>query len=419
MLDRKTPPGHVEINSFHLPAPEITTLNNGVSLLVLRGVTQQVLKIELVFNGAKWVETKNGVSYFTAQLLEKGTTIKSAYEIADFFDRHGASVEISPGFDFVSVSLFSLAKNFTKVLPVFLELITSSVFPEDQLTLQKEIFIQSLKINNEKSSYVASKLIRQHLFGISHPYGRSVEENDVKNLVREDLLNFFHEHFSLIKAFAVGSWNEDLLNFLTSELTGFFSEQKNISQPTYTVSQNESSEYIQKPESIQSSLRLGKRIINRNHQDYPALVLLNHIFGGYFGSRLMKNIREEKGLTYGIYSSLNNLKNDAFFVIGADVNRANKDLAIQEINKELKLLCDNPIGIQELQTAKNHLLGSLQLEVANPFSVIDKIKTIHLYGLQEQFYSNLFKKILELNESTLQKVANDHLGNKITEVAVG
>jgi len=385
---------------------------------VLRGVSQQVLKIELVFSGAKWDETKNGLSYFTAQMLEKGTATKTSFEIADYLDRHGASIEISPGFDFVSVSLFSLTKNVTKVLPLFIELVTKSVFPDDELSLQKEIFNQNLKINNEKSSYVASKLIRQHLFGNSHPYGRSIEDDDVNQLTCEDLNGFFHNHHFLIQGFVVGSLDESLLNLLISELAVIpvLPNKKHLNVP---VTQNESSEYLKRPASIQTSVRLGKRTINRSHQDYPALVLINHIFGGYFGSRLMKNIREDKGLTYGIYSSINNLKNDAFFVIAADVNRINKDVAISEIRNELTILCDKLIGNQELQNAKNHLLGGLQLEIANSFSVIEKIKTIHLYGLKENFYNDLFLNILELNELTLQRVANNHLADKIIEVAVG
>jgi len=418
MLDRKIAPKHAEITSFHLPSPAINTLSSGVPLFVLRGVSQQVLKIELVFSGAKWDETKNGLSYFTAQMFEKGTATKTSFEIADYFDRHGASIEISPGFDFVSVSLFSLTKNVTKVLPLFIELVTKSVFPDDELSLQKEIFIQNLKINNEKTSYVASKLIRQHLFGNSHPYGRSIEDDDVNQLTCEDLNGFFHNHHFLIQAFVVGSLDESLLNLLISELAVIpvSPNKKHLNVP---VIQNESSEYLNRPASIQTSLRLGKRTINRSHQDYPALVLINHIFGGYFGSRLMKNIREDKGLTYGIYSSINNLKNDAFFVIAADVNRINKDVAISEIRNELTILCDKLIGNQELQNAKNHLLGGLQLEIANSFSVIEKIKTIHLYGLKENFYNDLFLNILELNELTLQRVANNHLADKIIEVAAG
>lgn len=418
MLNRKIAPRHAEITSFTLPAPEIKTLSSGVPLFVLRGVSQQVLKIELVFNGSKWDEPKNGLSYFTAQMLEKGTSTKTSFEVADYLDRHGASVEISPGFDFVSISLFSLTKNITKVLPLFIELVTSSVFPDDELALQKEIFNQNLKINNEKTSYVASKLIRQHLFGYSHPYGRSIEEEDVNQLTREDLYGFFRNQFSLVQSFVVGSIDESLLRQLVSELSVIPGNLKK-SQLTFPASQNENAEYLKKPDSIQSSLRLGKRTINRSHQYYAALILVNHIFGGYFGSRLMKNIREDKGLTYGIYSSINNLKNDAFFVIAADVNRTNKDLAITEIKKELNLLCDKSIGTQELQNAKNHLLGSLQLEIANPFSVIEKIKTIHLYDLDENYYNNLFHDILNLNELSLQSVANSYLGGSIIEVSVG
>jgi predicted Zn-dependent peptidase len=419
MLDRKTAPGHAAISSFNLPSPEIFKLNNGVPLTILRGVSQQVIKIDLVFNAGKWYESKKGASYLTAHLLEKGTTGKNSFEIADFLDRHGASVEISPGLDFVSVSLFSLTKNINKVLPLFLELVTSSVFPEEELTLQKEIFKQTLRINSEKTSYVASKLIRQHLFGNIHPYGMSVEEDDINQLTRNDLDDFFHQHFDLAKAFAVGAIEEDLLKILMTQLSLLPSSTVRLDSPLYSVSPNESSEYIEKINSVQSSLRLGKRVINRKHQNYPALVFLNHIFGGFFGSRLMKNIREEKGLTYGIYSSINNLKHDAFFVIAADVNRINKDIAISEIKNELNLLCTDLISMQELQTAKNHLLGSLQLEIANPFSVIEKIKTIHLYDLDENYYNNLFVEILNLNEFDLKEVANCYLRANIIEVAVG
>jgi predicted Zn-dependent peptidase len=419
MLDRKTAPGHAEISSFNLPSPEIYELNNGTPLVMLRGVSQHVIKIELVFNAGKWFESKKGVSYFTTQMLEKGTPGKSSFEIADFLDQHGASVEVSPGLDFVSVSLFSLTKNISLVLPLFLELVSLSVFPEDELILQQEIYNQTVRINNEKTSYVASKVIRQHLFGNNHPYGMSIEENDVNQITRQDLDNFFHQHFSLAKAFVVGAIDEDLCNLLIRQLSVITDSISRQESPQFSVSQNDSSEYIEKVNSVQSSLRLGKRIISRTHQDYAALVLLNHIYGGYFGSRLMKNIREEKGLTYGIYSSINNLKHDAFFVIAADVNRINKDIAITEIKNELSLLLNNLISSQELQTAKNHLLGSLQLEIANPFSVIEKIKAIHLYELGEGYYNTLFLDILGLNEFTLQEVANKHLRDTIVEVAVG
>jgi len=419
MLDRRTAPGHVEINSFNLPSHEVILIGNGIPMYILRGVNQRIVKIELIFKAGKWFESKRGVSYFTANMLDKGTVNKNSFEIADRFERHGASVEISPGLDFVSVALYTLTKNITSVLPLFLELIIACVFPEDELKLQKDIFKQNLKVSNEKTSYVASKLLRQHLFGNSHPYGNSIEENDVKQLSREDLINFFNNHYSLIQVFVTGSVEKQLLTYFTSEIGEILSASVKVISPHYTITQNQSPGYLEKTDSIQSSIRLGKRTISRNHQDYAALVLINHILGGYFGSRLMKNIREEKGLTYGIHSSINNLKNDAFFVIAADVNRANKKLAMSEIKIELSRLSNELVNKTELQTAKNHLLGSLQLEIANPFSVLEKIKIISLYGLQNNFYNNLFLQILNLDRSVLQRVAIDYLSDDIIEVAVG
>jgi zinc protease len=179
-------------------------------------------------------------------------------------------------------------------------------------------------------------------------------------------------------------------------------------------------QHIQKPESIQSSIRLGKKTINRSNPDYPSLVLLNHILGGYFGSRLMKNIREEKGLTYGINSSIHALKNDAFLLIGTDVNKENRSLAVSEIKSEIKRLQEEDIDLAEVETAKHHLLGSLQLETANPFSVLEKIKTIRLHDLNSDFYSILFKGIQVSNPDKLTRIAQAHLNeNRFFELSVG
>jgi predicted Zn-dependent peptidase len=179
-------------------------------------------------------------------------------------------------------------------------------------------------------------------------------------------------------------------------------------------------EVISKDESVQSSLRLGKRFINRTHPDYFECLLLNHILGGYFGSRLMKNIREEKGLTYGIYSSINPFRNDCLFSIGADVGKEKKDLALLEIKHELNKLIERPIDPGELSAAKNHFLGSLQLEVANPFACIDKIKNIRLNDLDDSFYKSLFTKIQASNSSGLQALTAKYFSSdELRIVSVG
>ncbi len=419
MLDRTSAPRFAEIKNFSLPSPEIIKLTNGIPLVHFTEVNQEVVKIELIFKAGKWFEDKRGLSQFTAQMLEKGTTQRNSYQIAEMFDQFGSSVEISPGFDFTSLSLYTLTKNVVNALPLFCEIATLPSFSDSEFLLMKDISKQNLKINNEKNSYVASKKIRQNIFGGHHPYGSTLEENDIDTLTREDLIDFFQRRFKLHEIYVTGKVDPSTKQTMLEHLSVFQSATPEKQQITFEKSEEKFSQHVEKPDSVQSSLRLGKRIINRNNPDYATLVLFNHILGGYFGSRLMKNIREEKGLTYGIHSSINTLKNDAFFIIGTDVNKENRELAITQIKFEVEKLREESIMSDELETAKNHLLGSLQLETANPFSIVEKIKVTRLNQLSSDFYQTLFFNIQTSNVESIKQAASHIHEDGLFEVSVG
>lgn len=420
MLDRKTAPQFAEIKDFHLPSPEIIKLANGVPLVLFDAVQQEVLKIELVFKAGKWFEPKPGISHFTAQMLERGTSKRTSYQIAEAFDQYGCSIEINAGFDFASLSLYTLSRNISNVLPLLCEITSEPSFLESEFTLMKDVFKQSLKINNKKNSYVAGKAIRKNIFGARHPYGSSIEESDVDNLTSEDLTAFFNSHFTLHDVYVTGATSKPGRQKLINDLSSLKGAASSDNEIKSTIEIRSFSQLIEMPDSVQSSLRLGKKTINRSHPDYPAFILLNHILGGYFGSRLMKNIREEKGLTYGIHSSINALKNDSLFLIGTDVNRENQKLAIPEIKAEIIRLQENNVELGELEITKNHLLGSLQLEAANPFSIVEKIKSIRLNRLNSNFYSKLFNDITSTDAEMIKRVAQSYLDiDTLFEVSVG
>lgn len=417
MLDRTSAPPFSKTFTFELPEPKIVRLNGGVNLVFLSGVPQDIFKLEIIFDAGKWWETKRGTSHFTGVTLDKGTSNRTAKEIAEYFDYHGSQIEISAGYDFVSVSLYGLSKHFDNVFPLFWDVTSRPIFPQEELQLQQQIFIENLKVNNEKNSFVASKLLRKNVFGNNHPYGSSVEEEDALNLSRKDLLDYFERRFSPYEIYLTGNFDQRQIQFLIDKYAATKPEQSNRE---FVPTRLSSHEVISKNESVQSSLRLGKRIIGRTHPDYFELLLLNHILGGYFGSRLMKNIREEKGLTYGIHSSINAFRNDCLFSIGADVGKEKKDLALAEIKRELIKLTEQPIGSGELAAAKNHFLGSLQLEVANPFACVDKIKNIRLNSLGDSFYKNLFAKIQASDSNSLRSLAVKYFSlDELQVVSVG
>lgn len=418
MLDRTQAPPFVKSTSFLLPKVSKTLLPSGTKILHLPDIAQELAKIEVVFEAGKWFESKPDQSHFTVQMLDKGTKSMSSRQIAEIFDRYGAHIELTSNFDFASVSLYALTNHVALLLPIFFELITAPAFSEVEFEQLKRQFIQALRVKNEKTSYVASKLIRKKIFGPQHPYGQAVEESDVERLVSSDLKIFFDSQMKPSYVFILGRVLESDLVKLTEsvEQIGY----QNNSKRSFSIpDKKDLIEYIPKDGSLQSSIRLGKSTIQRNHPDYPGLTLLNYYLGGYFGSRLMKNLREDKGLTYGISSSLNSLRYESLVLIGTDVNKENRELAIDEIRNEIKLL-KSQINAEELELAKRHFIGSMQGEIASPFSIMSKIKNIELNQLPEDFYQNLIDKIDGLGGNDLIDVARKYYDEEsLTQVTVG
>lgn len=419
MLDRTVQPAFQKSSSFDLIHAETLTLANQLPVTIVRGGDQAVAKIEFVFDAGKWHEPKPGVSYFTSYQLQKGTATKTSYQISRENEQRGIHLEVSPGHDFTSLALYGLTKNISEVFGLIREIITAPVFPQHELDQMKNIYNQTLKINLEKTSFIASLELRKKLFGENHPYGRDAGFSDIENLQRDWLVDFHKKGFSNFRIICSGHITEELLKDLTTCIESITLKpalQKQYTTPVVAASEGS----IQKPESVQSSLRLGRRSIGRTHDDYPALLLLNHIFGGYFGSRLMKNIREEKGLTYGINSSVSALKHGGFITIGTDVNKENRELAMQEIKNEMNVLCNELIGASELETARNHFIGGLQSEITTSFAHADKIKNLLLFALPADYYQQLIYKIDALSAQDLRAAAITYLDPKtFTTVIVG
>lgn len=420
MLDRTLAPPFNRSTSFDLILPKKNVLGNGAEVYFVLGGTQDVCKVELIFPAGRWFEKVWGASYFSSQLLSKGTKNKSSYEIAQLFDRYGAHLEINAGLDFVSISLYSLNKNLEPSLKLLLELLRESVFPEKELEQLKSIYLQNLKVNREKTSFQASTLIRKNIYGETHPYGKELDEADVNALVEEHLKDHYKQFFGASTILVSGKVTEHHQDLMTKTFAPFSLNHLEQKNNVNTAPKKSFRQVVGKEGSVQSSIRMGKRSIGRAHADYADVLFLNHILGGYFGSRLMKNIREEKGLSYGISSALHTMAKDNYLVIGADVNRENLDLTFDEIRKELKRLRTSKIDTEELETARNHFIGSLQLEITTSFAHADKVKNLLLFHLPRNFYQNLISRVDNITAEDLIKTAEAYFSeDSFMEVAVG
>jgi zinc protease len=422
LLDRSLPPGFKIPEHITFPTPHKRTLRNGVPLFFIH--TPEINAIRLEINAdtpaVLGKEEKKLAPYFTLHMLLEGTINRSAAELDDFFDTYASEVEIISTFEHQGLSLLTTKKHFSKVLPVFRELMTEAVFPEKELAKRKSQKSLSLSILHKKSSNRASQLFRKELFGAFHPFGQISEEKDVDAIQRDDLLNFYsNDLWANPEIFLTGNVTEAELDLISQYLGNLPTIKSHVKLSQFTNTKHQRLvEARQK--SVQSSLRIGCHLIPKNHPDYFALWIFNVFLGGYFGSRLIKNIREDKGHTYGIYSSIGSLKASDYWIIMADVIKEHTEEVIEEIYKEIHKLQYEKIPLDELETVRNYLVGNLLSNFSSSFELISRFKTIHQAGLDFDFFENQLAFIKTFKPEKIQEIGIKYLQREqMVEVIVG
>ncbi|RDV13223.1 insulinase family protein [Pontibacter diazotrophicus] len=415
MLDRTKAPETYEIDAITLQVAEVTNLNNGARMHVIKSETQPVIRLDFVFKAGKWFENKTGASDLAAKMLLEGTLNHTAKQIADKVAFYGASFDNNHGYDRTEFTLYCLAKYVEELLPLVLDVLQNPVFPEEEYNLLKKRTTQNIKVQRQKNSYLATHSFTKQLFGDQHPYVFGFDEGDLENLTKEDLQQFYKSRFITqeLEVFACGAIDDTMQRYLEREI-----QHLNIqpSKASYTSSQKEETakatektNLVFVEDSLQSSIRMGKLFPHISHKDYLQLKVLNEVFGGYFGSRLMRNIREDKGYTYGIYSVISPKEQNSLFYIGTDVGYAVTDNTIEEIVKEIKTLQQEEIPEEELSTVKNYMLGKFLNDINTIFDQCDRYKRIVLYDLPQNHYNNFVTTIRTTTSAELLNLAKQYL----------
>ncbi|MDA0193872.1 MAG: pitrilysin family protein [Bacteroidetes bacterium] len=408
MLDRTIAPPYGKISDFSLIEPKHTILPNGLPLFTISTGRQEVIRLEFITRIGSKHDLKPGLTFFTSKMLAEGTSMRTSSEIAAALDYLGVHVETNPGIDHTGISVYCLSKHLSEVLLIFKDVLLDPVFPEEELNTQKTIRKDGLKVNLEKNQFVASRKIRTCLFGMNHPYGRNLEVEHIDDISRNEILNFYKTaFFNEPLIIASGFVKEKEMDSIQKHLGHFPLMKGNFNTSSYEVDQVKNLT-IEKPDSLQSSLRLGRLIPSKNHKDYLPLLVVNEIFGGYFGSRLMKNIREDKGYTYGVHSQVLNLEHASMQIIGADVKKEFSQATIDEIHKEMKKLKDELVSPNELETVKNYMLGSFLSSISTPFSLADKFKSIYFHNLDYNFYREYIENINSITSDQILETARSY-----------
>lgn len=416
MLDRTMAPAFKTIDKIDVIRTNHSKLNNGIDLYSLSAGSQEIVKIEFVFRAGMYHQSSTLVASTTNTMLESGTRSFTADQLSDGIDFYGSFLELQVEQDFALITLFSLNKYLNESLKFLEEIIKYPVFPEHEFKIHIANKKQKHAINSQKVSVLARRKFTELLFGESHPYGRDVGESDFERINTDELKVFFNSHYNASNCtiFASGNLPKNLLDTLNNYFgQGNWGGEIKQTQHVFNVqSTNIQKHLINRDDAIQSAIRVGRVLFNKTHPDYFKFQVLNTILGGYFGSRLMANIREDKGYTYGIGSGLSNLVNGGYFFISTEVGADVTKPTLDEIYKEIKLLRENLVDTSELETVRNYILGNFLRSVDGPFALCDKYKSIWEFGLDYSFFDNYFDAVKSVTPKELRDLANNYFQEK-------
>ncbi|MBS1919761.1 MAG: insulinase family protein [Bacteroidetes bacterium] len=413
MLERNQPPPIIDAVQFHLQLKPCQrfSLKNGVEVYTIDAGAEEVMMAEWVFFAGNWFEEQNLVAATTNFLLKNGTTHKNAFQINEHFDYFGSYLNRSCYNETATITLHCLTKHIKELLPLVRELITESVLPEEELTIYQQNMKQRLKVNLLKSDFVAGRFIDACLYGKDHPYGKYSSAEEFDALKRESLLNFYKKYYQQGKfmMFVAGKLPQNLETILNEQ----FGDLPNQSVSTQDISVQPSIEkkfrLSNDPNAVQGSIRIARPFPNRHHPDFLKVQVLNVLFGGFFGSRLMSNIREDKGYTYGIYSFLLNHIHHSGWMITTEAGRDVCEATIQEVYKEMKKLREAPPENEELKLVRNYMMGGILGDLDGPFQIIARWKNIILNNLEENYFYNSINTIKNITPEELQQLAIKYL----------
>ena len=420
MLDRTK---ELHFQEIHMPkflAPKSICLDNGLEIYTMEGGAQELCRLDIVFEaGSKFQSKKLQAGMCNAMLLE-GTALIKGEEIHERLDFYGAHTQLDVNSDRALVSLYTLNKYFHKVLPIFIDAIKNASFPQEEFNVILEQKKQSFIINSEKVDFKARNAFFGTLFE-DHAYGASATIEDFDEITQEDVIDFHSKHYknAALKIYIAGMLPENL-QALLKEYLGAWSIKNEADVKEYKAVVKNEKIHISKEGALQSAIRIGRVCFNSSHKDYHQLKFLSVVLGGYFGSRLMSNIREDKGLTYGIGAMCVHQEESGFFSISTEVKAECTQLALQEIYYELKRLREDLISDEELSLVKNYVMGQILKSADGPFAQASLLKNMHVQGVGFEFYDTYQTMLDNLNAEELQTLAQTYLKEEhLCEVVVG
>lgn len=424
-LNRQIPPPICPLSDIHVTYPESQRLKNGIPLHVIRAGMEDVVRFDLLIGAGQWHQTQALQAMFTNRMLREGTSSLTSQQIAEKLDYYGAMMELSSSVNCGFITLYSLNKYFPQTIELVADMLMNPTFPEKEMEVVVEVNKQRFLINSTRVEMMGRKRLNRALFGEAHPLGRYAEVEDYDRLSPEVLKSFYHQHYHSgnCSIYLSGKITPEIIQSVERALGdapwGEVSQASSF-QPITPQPEVGKRFFVEKEDALQSSIKLGGFVMDRLHPDFLKARVMVTLFGGYFGSRLMSNIREDKGYTYGIGAGIVTYPGVSVLAISTEAANEYAEAVITEVYKEMDRLCNEHVPQTELDMVKNYMLGDWCRSYEGPFSLSDAWIYVETGGLDKEFFVRSIDAIQSITCEEVQALAQKYLCKEnLIEVIAG
>lgn len=402
---------------------EFVSLKNGISLFLINAGTEEVMRMEFVFRAGMVKEYLPLLATTANMMLTEGCEHYSSEELNTIIDYYGIFLNLSIEKDTAGLTVYFLNKHIEKALELLVEILFCPAFPEKEMNILMKKRLSWYRVAREKVQNLAMDQFFESVFGPHHPYGHQVYEKDFEGM-SPSLLKDFHSKFYKPEEMTViisGRIHKDTVGFFEKYFGELRSKKIFTEDPGKVIKGAvEKKIHIEKDGAVQTAFRIGSSTINKRHPDYPGLKFLNVVLGGYFGSRLMKNIREEKGLTYGIHSSVSSFDLSGFKVISTEAGKNYREQVAAEIYKEIRLLQAKHVENDELEVVRSYMAGEMVRMFDGPFAIAESFRAVWEFALDYNYFIKLMNTIRTITPDEILRLANTYYNiDDLYEITAG
>lgn len=405
---RSQQPETKQVDQISFVKPHIFDVTQDVKLLWMKEVPNETVRLDLFFD-AGITRGRESIPAIVHSLLLSGTSEWSSVEIHEQIDALGGFLDTDISFETAVVSIYCLREHLRRISEIVANAIQGLAFRETEVEDVLRSMRQQFAVNQQKVKYVAQQQFRKHLFASNEDYSTISAEADYDHSRVSEYKKYWKEHYlnGLTRITLVGDLEQDEVDALI-DLFGKWAIDGKAQHAGDFKFQPQRVDFP-KEDAVQCAVRMGRFLFPKNHPDYIDFQVLNTILGDYFGSRLMSNIREDKGYTYGIGSGMMDMNHTGYFVIVTEVGKEVLENTLHEIRFELERLQTELVPEEELELVKNYMLGQLLKSADGPYAMLDMYNSVDMHDLTLEFYDEAIHKIQNITPERILQLAKQYL----------